>query len=183
MADMVKQQKLLEAHLEKQKSEEFDEKLKEQKSQENLQQTKALLESKMKELNEANSLNAKARDDITKKTQELTDTQTRIKELETLKTQLNEEILKQKEQIDELNKKLFPAKNQNDINLQENKGLDPKRKIVDNNPLNQPNDSKDVLIKDSKANSKEEDKKVSKVDARRDPVIILLNKDKNQNTN
>lgn len=127
---------------------------------------------------------AKSREELKKKGQELTDSQARIKELETLKTQLNEEIVKQKEQIDELTKNLFKgqAKNQNDI--MDKAGLDPKRKIVDNQPINAPPSDNDTRSKEAK--TKEEDRKPAaspKVDTkRRDPVVSLLNnKDKNQN--
>lgn len=106
-----------------------------------------------------------------------------------MKSHLNEENIKQKEQIDELNKKLFkdPVKNQADINLQDNKSsLDPKRKIVDNNlPLNQQTDNKDGELrsersKDAKA---KDDYKMTKDDnLKRDPIInSLLNKDKKNN--
>lgn len=117
-----------------------------------------------------------------RKSQELADSQARVKELEILKTQLNDEIDKQKEQIEELTKNLFKgqAKNQNDI--MDKAGLDPKRKIVDNQPINAPPSDNDTRIKDAK--TKEEDKKPAsspKVDnSRRDPVVSLLNKDKNQ---
>lgn len=99
-----------------------------------------------------------------------------------MKTQLNDEIVKQKEQIDELTKNLFKgqAKNQNDI--ADKAGLDPKRKIVDNQPINAPPSDNETRAKDAKA--KEDDKKQAnspKTDGtRRDPVVSLLNKDKNQ---
>ena len=86
---------------------------------------------------------------------------------------MNEEIVKQKEQIDELKNKLFqPAKNQNDLN--DKTGLDPKRKIVDNNqPLNQP-------IENNNDQKPKEDKKSIK-NEKRDPIVNLLNKDKSSN--
>lgn len=163
MADLVSQQKILEKHLEIKKSEEENEKLKERKSQENLQETKEILEKKIVELNEVQTLNAKAKEEINKKNQELNDAQTKIKDLENLKNQLKDEINKQKEQNEELKKKVFGIKNQNDINLPDKTqtNLDPKRKIVDSQPLNQPNDSKDAILKD-KPISKEEDKNIVK---------------------
>lgn len=61
-------------------------------------------------------------------------------------------------------------------------GLDPKRKIVDNQPINAPPSDGDPRTKEAKA--KEEDRKPAvspKADnSRRDPVVNLLNsKDKN----
>lgn len=57
MAEVMKQEKLLEAHLEKKTNEQRNEKLKEQRSKENLEETKQKLENKTKQITELTNLN------------------------------------------------------------------------------------------------------------------------------
>lgn len=190
MADMIKQQKLLETHLEMKKNEQLNEK---QKSAESLQKTQD-------ELKDANKLivslflsikdefqmktklllspkQIKTKEEFKKKDLELNDSLAKI-------SKLSEELNKQKEQIEELTEKLFKVKNQNDIN--DKAGFDPKRKILDNKIVdnNQPiNIQNENETRSKEAIKPKEDKKQvnTKVENRADPVINLLNKDKNTN--